>query len=178
MSGPRETLIVETSGAAAGALTPGLVQRMLGVAAGVAAEEIGAMSPLGRGRVAVDIDVLRSERLATPRPLAVLSSSQGPLLTLRRDSDPPAEQLADVQVTWRAPSAAPGVGALGRALSLASDGALGAEDLGAAFVGANWMTLRLPECAWFTLKLPAELSLGDGQPRVTLTWARAAGTGT
>jgi len=158
-----ETLVLEAGAAAASLLTPGRVQRVLALGAGVRAEEIGGITPLTGGRVAVEIAIARAARLTTPRVVPVRETSGAALFTLRREDDVPDEESCVVALTWPADQPPPSPGALASALAAIGVGAVGAESLGAIFVGQGYARLEVPLGLALSGLLPEELTV-DGRP--------------
>ncbi|MCB9729181.1 MAG: hypothetical protein H6744_18955 [Deltaproteobacteria bacterium] len=154
-----ETLLVEAPGAGAGLLAPGSILRALALGAGVRAEEVGLLIPVGRGRVAVDVGVQRAAGLSTPRLLPFTEGASPALLVLRREDDPAEEDRVWLELRWPAGTPRPGPGALGAALSAATGGSIGAEAIGASFCGDGWMQLEVPERFLLALEFPLELSI-------------------
>ena len=166
MNMTHETLIVETSGPGAGMLMPGRIQRALSQAAGIRAEDIGTLHPLGRTRVAVEIAMQRALNLMTPMVLPVTEGAQTQVWMLRRDDDPTGDEISQILVTWKDGGECPSPGALAKTISNVSGGMIGPEDLGPAFMGTGWLRLELPLRVVATLSLPGELKLDDGTSRV------------
>ncbi|MGM0574757.1 MAG: hypothetical protein ACQEXJ_07630 [Myxococcota bacterium] len=160
MSAGHETLLLEAGGPGAEALSPGRIQRALALGAGVRSEEIGALEPLGRGRVAVDVALARALSLSTPRPIPLLEGDDSTVLLLRRPDDPPEEGEAALLITWSDGGGAPSPGALAAALSEASGGSLGPEEIGAGFVGPGWLRLTAPARVLVAVDLPARVTAG------------------
>lgn len=159
MTGPRETLWIEVPGPSAGLLRPGLVQYALFRGAGISADEVGLLRPEGRERVAVELAARRAGRLATPRTLVVRTASGPITLRLRRETDPPEEELAELLVSWEDGGPAPRPGSLGVALAGALEAPLGTEELGWGFAGPGWLRVRVPERVLGDPGLPATLSV-------------------
>ncbi len=122
------------------------------------------MRPVERGRVEVDIASPRALSLATPRTLSVLGDhdTRPTVLVLRRDDDPPRSDGVELAVTWSSRAAPPSAGAIAAALSDATGGVIGAEELGVGFGGAEWLSVEAPGHLPLLLALPATLTLGDG----------------
>ena len=167
-----ETLYLEATGAAATALTPGAVLRSLAVGAGVFAEEVTSLRPLGARRVAVTLTGARARALSTPRVLITHDATRAPALTdgaraatwiLRRPEDPPEDGVLPVLMTWPLGGEEPTPGAVAGALRDALGPDVGAEELGVGFVGPGFAQLSLP-ARLAVLGLPAELALRDGRP--------------
>ena len=182
-----ETLYLEATGAAAQALTPGAVLRALAVGAGVFAEEVTTLEPLGARRVAVTLTGARARALATPRGLVDGSATGGVGWTLRRPEDPPEDGRLVAFATWHPAEApaAPTPGAISRSPPSAIGPDVGAEELGVGLVGPGFAQLLLP-ARLALLGLPEVLTVPragrDGETlRVALhapsAMASAAGSG-
>jgi hypothetical protein len=155
-----ETLLVQTSGAAADALTPGTIQRALCTSLRLSADALGMMHPLGRGRVGVEIALPHALNLPTPMMLTVLDGKSAALFTLRRPSDPEEGRDAQLRISWSG-GTRPTPGLLVRALSQATQGRFDSADLEAVFEGADWMSATVSEGLRARLTLPTSLTL-DG----------------
>ncbi len=176
-----ETLYLESTGPASGALTPGAILRALALGAGVFAEEVTSLEPLGARRVAVTITGERARALSTPRLLVPEGGRaggadggralRGVAWTLRRPEDPPEDGALVVWATWTpAEAQAPSPGALARALHDAFGPDVGAEELGVGFVGPGFAQLRLPS-RLMVMGLPHELTVpaqGPGEDVLTV----------
>ncbi len=158
-AGGFERLIVETTGPAAGALTPGAVLLALNTGAGVKAEEVGALEPVGRGRALVEVAQARAARVGTPRLLPVAAAGGTAVLALRRPDDPPAEEPLEVTLRWEDGGPAPAPGALAAAIAQATQGRVDAELMGWALPASGWMRLSLPERALLGEGLPERLEV-------------------
>ena len=167
MIATHELLVLEAGGPAAGALTPGAVLRALALGAGIRAEEVATILPLGRGSAQVEIAVSRAARLATPLPIPIDDGRTRVLMTLRREDDPPEDALSEVAVYWTDGGPPPAPGALATALSDALRGAAGAESLGAAFFGDGWGRLALPASLTTSPRLPATLEVAGRRFELT-----------
>ena len=157
MTPRHETLHIEAGGAAAPALSPGLVMAALARGAGVRAEDIGLMLPDGRGALQVEIASARAARIATPLHLPAFFAGSPLLMTLRREDDAPEDSLTEVLVAWDDGGGPPAPGAFATALAVALRGTAGAESLGAAFFGAGWGRLTLPATLATSPPLPPYL---------------------
>lgn len=165
-----ETLLVEATGAAAGALDPGAIQAALALGAGIRSDEIGLCLPAGRGRAHVEITLARAQTLATPRMLPAGET----VLTLRRDGDPQAELPCPVEVRAADGGPAARPGALASALAAASDGVVGAESLGVCVPAGSSLHVSVPERVILGGKLPSSLEI-DGRRFDLSVSAAAAG---
>ncbi len=157
-----ETVFIETSGAGAGLLAPGRIQRALALAAGLNSDDIGTITPMGRGRAAVEIAMQRALSLATPLALPIREAGRPALLYVRRESDPDAEQRTTVHIAWE-DGVAPTPGALIKVLAHATEGRISEGDVGAAYQGPRSLDVCLSEGARALLDLPLELVDGAGR---------------
>lgn len=176
-----ETMFIEAPGPGAGLLAPGRIQRALALGAGVRSEELGALVPIGRGRVAVDITVQRAATLATPRYLPFTEDASPALLVLRRHDDPEEEGSVWLRLTWPigdGKALPPSPGAVSAALAQATKGAVGAETVGASFGGLGWMRLEVPERYLLALSFPLDLAIGGRTVRISTGTPRADDGGT
>ncbi len=170
-----ETLLIEAPGPGAGLLAPGRIQRALALGAGVRSEEIGALVPVGRGRVAVDVSVQRAATLATPRYLPFTEDASPALLVLRRHDDPEDEGSVWLSLTWPVgdgKALPPSPGAVSAALAHATHGAVGAETVGASFGGQGWLRVEVPERYLLALSFPLDLAVAGRTVRVSTGAAR------
>ncbi len=155
-----ETLVLEATGSRADALTPGAVQSALFRVLGLRSEELGVMSPLGRGVVEVEIGLARALQLVTPLPLSVSTPTGPALLTLRRHSDPAEVTRRHARITWTGrPRIGPSL--VARALTQATEGCFHPEDLGVCFEGQDIVLIEPSEGLLRRLSLPAEIRI-DG----------------
>lgn len=166
-----ETLILDAGPSAQAALTPGAIQRALCFAAQLRSEDLGPMAPIARGKVAVEVAATRASRVPTPLPLQLLDErgalSTRPsleprrpvLVTLRRDDDPPFDEVGAVTVRWSDGGPPPSPGALSAALAGVLAGAAGAESVGVAFFGDGFGQLSLPASLATSRRLPTSLDV-------------------
>ena len=177
MSGTHATFTLEAGAPAADLLTPGHIQRVLALCAGVHTEDLGGLRPVARGRVEVDIAAPRAMGLATPMPLSLLGDDDRPpvVLVLRRPDDPPRSDGLELSITWSGSADAPTAGAIARALSGATGGVIGAEELGVGFGAAEWLSVDVPGHLPLLLRLPATLQLEDGTELVVAATDGRAG---
>ena len=158
MIATHETLLIQTTGAAADALSPGTIQRALCAALRISADALGMMHPLGRGQVGVELALPHALSLSTPMMLTALHEAGKTLITLRRTSDPVEARAVQLRVTWKGQPPTPGQ--LVRALHQATEERFDAGDLGAVFEGNDWMVATVSEGLYRRLNLPASVTIG------------------
>ena len=171
MIATHETLWLDAPGTGADALSPGSVQRALCAGLRLSSDAIGLMSPLRRGRVAVEIALPQALALATPLRLSVSDGDGRTLFILRRESDPAEESAAELRVSWKG-QAPPSPGQLIAALTQASEDRFDTGDLGAVFEGRNWLSVTVSEGLRARLNLPATVKVSG----VSLTLAADTGS--
>lgn len=159
MIATHETLWAEASPTSADALTPGRLQRALRAALRLTSDAVGLMSPVGRGRVAVEIALPQALDIGTPLTLSVRDGQTPVLFTLRRESDPVLEVHQRLRVTWSGKSR-PTPGQLALALTRVSEDRFHGGDLGVAFEGAKQLLVTVSEGLLGCLTLPTKTKLG------------------
>jgi hypothetical protein len=155
-----ETLLVQSSGAGANALSPGSIQRALWSSLRLSSDAIGMMHPLGRGRVGIEIALPHALHLATPMMLTHRDGKHTALFALQRASDPVDAQRTQLHITWRG-AQRPTPGLLVRALRQASAERFDSGDLEAVFEGDGWISAAISEGLRGRLSLPKSVTV-DG----------------
>lgn len=168
MTPNHELLILDAGASSQAALSPGAIQRALSLGAQLRSEDLGAMFPIARGRVAVEVAAGRASRVATPLPLQIflerttrpsLEPRRPVLVTLRREDDPPTDEVGALTIRWSDGGPPPSPGALCAAFAEALSGAAGAESIGVAFFGADYGQLSLPASLVASRRLPSSLDV-------------------
>ena len=160
MIATHETLLLQTTSAAADALSPGAVQRTLWSSLRLSADALGMMHPLGRGQIGVEVALPHALSLMTPMTLtSVDETGAATLFRLRRQSDPLEGRETQLRIHWNGPSPTPGV--VVRALVKATDERFDSKDLASVFVGADWMSAEVSEGLRARLKLPLTVTVDD-----------------
>ncbi|MFT7581167.1 MAG: hypothetical protein ACI9MR_002841 [Myxococcota bacterium] len=163
-----ETLILETGVTSAALATPGSVLQALALGAGLRANDVGMMHPVSRGRVNVEITSVRAWSIPTPVALPVGDA----VFNLRRDTDLPLAAPTRLQLGWA--GAAPTPGALAAALSQATEGQLGAEELGAGFATPTSVQVEVPPYWANTLAALGSLELDGAKVSIGLVGVASA----
>ena len=158
MIATHETLWLDAPGTGADALSPGAIQRVLCAGLRLSSDAIGLMSPVRRGRVAVEVALPQALNLATPLRLSVQDGESRSLFILRRESDPPEEAVAQLHVSWKG-RVPPSPGQLVAALTQASDDRFDTGDLGAVFEGQGWLSAAISEGLLARLSLPSTVKV-------------------
>jgi hypothetical protein len=165
MSGRYETLELRVASAAAGLAVPGRIQRLLAQTLGIHAEEVGAIEPVERGRIHVEVALARSRRISTPMVLPLIERGSTSLWELRRSGDPnpSGEEVWLLSTDGKTP---PTPGEIASALHAAYPTLVGAEELGLSFAGHGWVRVHVPERLVAYSEVPTTLTVGKKKLRI------------
>lgn len=155
-------------------MTPSTAIAALASGLSLSSEDVGAVVPLGVGRLSVELDRRRASRLATPRDVPTRLRHERALFRLSRESDLPNfpgdfAQLEAIATVKSGP--VPGPGAMAAALCECL--AISAEDLGFALEGHGFVRLTLPLAAARALRDAVELTVGESALTIEIASKKA-----